>query len=166
MLLRVVSLFVLSGFCAHAHAAQSFQGITCQSDIPKALLGRTMPNERVVLTEARYKSIGLHDLGGFGVEAEGDPWFLISWQICGREYVLLERHDVVRDVLVAPQSASHIQSSIVSCTVDGVEQKETAVLFIPPEDLKGPTKVDGAWFIDDQAVRFKERRGRNIVCRT
>ncbi|MFN9943119.1 MAG: CYTH domain-containing protein, partial [bacterium] len=53
-------------------------------------------------------------IGAF-LEIEGDPWTLISWGICGREHVILERNGVVRDVLVAPAEAAQSKSVIVSC---------------------------------------------------
>jgi hypothetical protein len=61
--------------------------------------GRTLPNEKVNVLEERHKDLGLKDLGGTEIS---DRLFLISWRICGQEYVLLEEQNVVRDVLKFP----------------------------------------------------------------
>jgi hypothetical protein len=44
-------------------ASDEFRDVTCGSDIPKAIIGKRSPNERVVVTEARHKDIGLEDEG-------------------------------------------------------------------------------------------------------
>jgi hypothetical protein len=163
--IRLVLLVVLFAVVGRAQAAQSFDSLTCQSDIPKALLGRTMPNGRVSAIEARYKHLFLKDLGAFGVEDEGDPWTLISWRICGREHVILERHNVVRDVLVPPPEAGKNESAVVSCSVDGVVSKEAAVIFGPVAPTRAPVQVQMAWFIDDHAIKFTERHGAKILCK-
>lgn len=48
----LVGLAVLVAAPACAQTQQSFDGLTCQSAIPKALIGRTMPVERVVVLVA------------------------------------------------------------------------------------------------------------------
>ena len=156
---------VLLAVVGRAQAAQSFDALTCQSDIPKALLGRAMPNGRVSVIEARYKHLALKDLGASGVEIEGDPWTLISWRICGREYVLLERLGVVKDVLPSPAEAGQEESIIATCSVDGVESKQTAIVFAPAAAVRTPSQVRRAWFIDDQAVKFVERHAAKILCK-
>ncbi len=88
----VLALFCMSTICN----ADGFDSVRCGSDVRKALLGRTMTNEKVVVIEERHKDLGLKDLGGTEIS---DRLFLISWRICGEEYVLLEDQGVVRDVL-------------------------------------------------------------------
>jgi hypothetical protein len=96
ILALVLSLFCRSSICK----ADGFDSVRCGSDVGKALLGRTMPNEKIVAIEERHKDLGLKDLGGTEIS---DRLFLISWRICGEEYVLLEDKDVVRDVLKFPK---------------------------------------------------------------
>ncbi len=144
-------------------AEKSFVGITCKTDIPSALIGRYMPNERVAATEARHKEIGLKDIGAYGIESEGDPWTLISWQICGREYLLLEHRDVVMDVLASPLLQGGPQSQVVSCSVDGSRLTGTAVAFASNrEQLSKP--VEHAWLINDKTYKFSKVYGKEIVC--
>ena len=76
---------------------RSFDGITCQTNILKALVGRHMPNAKVADIESRYRGIHLKYLGGFGLPE--DPYFLGTWLICGTEYLVLEKQSIVRDVL-------------------------------------------------------------------
>src|ERR1035437_8347205 len=79
-----------------SYASDGFGSVRCGSDVPKALIGRTMSNERVVAIQERHKDLGLKDLGGSEIS---DRLFLVSWQICGDEYALLAEKNVVRDVL-------------------------------------------------------------------
>jgi hypothetical protein len=134
------------------------------SAIAKELLGRTMPNGRVSVIESRYRHLSLANQGAFGLEIEGDPWTLVSWRICGREHVILERNGVVKDVLVAPAEAAQSKSVIVSCSVDGVQVMKTAVVFSPADGWHAPSMVSRVWLIDDQEVRFVERSGAGIRC--
>lgn len=149
---------------ARPQSAQSFDSLTCRSAIAKELLGRTMPNGRVSVIESRYRHLSLANQGAFGLEIEGDPWTLVSWKICGREHVILERNGVVRDVLVAPAEAAQSKSVIVSCSVDGVQAMKTAVVFSPADGWRAPSMVSRVWLIDDQEVRFVERSGAGIRC--
>ena len=55
----VLSLFCGSSVCD----ADGFDSVRCGSDVGKALLGRTMSNEKIVVLEERHKNLGLKDLG-------------------------------------------------------------------------------------------------------
>jgi hypothetical protein len=62
----IVGLFmvVLPLFCGSSTCdADGFDSVRCGSDVRKALLGRTMPNEKIVAIEERHKDLGLKDLG-------------------------------------------------------------------------------------------------------
>ena len=145
-------------------APKSFAGIVCNSDIAAALVGRYMPNERVRATEARHADIGLKNLGAYGMENEGDPWTLISWEICNREYLLLERRGIVRDVLASPLPPPSPPSQIASCTVDGSAVAGTAVAFVLANDRKWPRPVEYAWRIDDKTLKFSRIEGKEVSC--
>jgi hypothetical protein len=45
--------------------------------------------------------------------------FLISWRICGEEYVLLEDKDLVRDVVKFPKHSKDSPQFIGSCQLNG-----------------------------------------------
>jgi hypothetical protein len=170
-LLASVAWFAIVGFVvlvaapARAQTRQSFDGLTCQSAIPRALIGRTMPIERVVVLERRYRHLSLEHRGAFGVESDGDPWTLVSWRLCGREHLILQRNNVVRDVLVAPAGAGHSESLLVSCPGDGAEAIQLAIVFSPVDGGRASRTAPGVWLIDDQAVRFHQRSTAGIPCR-
>lgn len=51
-------------FCGgNIYAADGFDSVHCGSDVRKALLDRTMSNEKIVVLEERHKDLGLKDLG-------------------------------------------------------------------------------------------------------
>lgn len=147
-------------------AEKSFDGVTCKSDIPSALIGRQMPNERVVLTEPRHKDIGLKHLGAYGMENEGDPWTLITWEICGRDYIVLERRGVVKDVLAAPLPKESLRSQIVSCVADGASKDGTAVAFVSVDKQPLRERVQNVWLIDEKKIKFSKIEGEEIMCAT
>src|SRR5262249_29382708 len=81
-------------------AADLFAKVQCGTDIPKALIGGSMSNERSALIEARHKALGLKDLGGSELT---DDMFLSSWLVCGNEYLfVLGKKTVVRYGLQFP----------------------------------------------------------------
>jgi hypothetical protein len=93
----LILMLVHSLFCSSSiYGADGFDSVRCGSDVRKALVGRKMPNEKIVVLEERHKDLGLKDLGASEIS---DRLSVISWRICGEEYVLLEDKDVVRDVL-------------------------------------------------------------------
>src|SRR5262245_20944973 len=127
ILALVISLFCGSSICK----ADGFDSVRCGSDVGKALLGRTMPNEKIVAIEERHKDLGLKDLGGTEIS---DRLFLISWRICGEEYVLLEDKDVVRDVLKFPKHSQDSPQFIGSCQVNGHNVPGTAIGVLKNEN--------------------------------
>lgn len=161
--------FGLVGFVvaapARAQTRQSFDALTCQSAIPRALLGRTMPVERVAVLEQRYRHLSLEHRGAFGIESAGDPWTLVSWRLCGREHFILQRNNVVRDVLVAPAGAGHSESLLLSCPGDGAEAVRLAIVFPASDGGRASREAPGVWLVDDQAVRFLQRPTAGTSCR-
>src|SRR6184192_3427065 len=101
------------------------------SDVGKALLGRTMRNEKIVAIEERHKDLGLKDLGDTEIS---DRLFLISWRICGEEYVLLEEKDVVRNVLKFPKHSKESPQFIGACQLNGHDLPGTAIGVLKNED--------------------------------
>jgi len=62
----VVAIFalVIPLFCITSiYCADGFGSVRCRSDVRKALLGRTMSNETIVVLEERHKDLGLRDVG-------------------------------------------------------------------------------------------------------
>jgi hypothetical protein len=132
-ILRLLSVVAVL-FCANdARASDGFSAVRCGSDISKALIGRTMSNERVVVVEARHKNLGLKDLGGSEIS---ERLFLISWRLCGDEYALLEEKDVVRDVLKFPRHSKGSPAFIGSCRSNGHALSNTIIAVL--ENRRGP----------------------------
>jgi hypothetical protein len=62
----IVAMFVLVFSLSYGSSicyADSFDSVRCGSDVRKALLGRTMSNEKGVVIEERHKDLDLKDLG-------------------------------------------------------------------------------------------------------
>src|SRR5215813_1865512 len=143
----VLPLFSTSSICD----ADGFDSVRCGSDVRKALLGRTMSNEKIVAIEERHKDLGLKDLGGTEIS---DSLFLISWQICGDEYALLEDKDVVRDVLKFPKHSKNSPQFIGSCQLNGHDVPGTVIGVLKDENNSENLPVVVAWKIDDKQTKF------------
>ena len=153
-------LFLL--FCGNSIcAADGFDSVRCGSDVGKALLGRTMPNEKVVAIEERHKDLGLKDLGGTEIS---DRLFLISWRLCGEEYALLEEKDVVREVLKFPKHSKDSPQFIGSCQLNGHDVPGTAIGVLKNEDGVEMLPAVIAWKIDDKQKRFVELQTEGLRC--
>src|SRR5262249_49137352 len=123
----ILPLFFMSGICD----ADGFDSVRCGSEIAKALLGRTMPNEKVSVLEEKHKDLGLKDLGSTEIS---DRLFLICWRICEEEYVLLEENDVIRDVLKFPKHSKESPQFIGSCQLNGHDVPNTVIAVLKNED--------------------------------
>jgi hypothetical protein len=157
-----LSILVLALFLGSTNCdADSFDSVRCGSDVRKALLGRTMPNEKVVVIEERYKELGLKDLGGTEIS---DRLFLISWRICGDEYVLLEDQGVVRDVLKFPKHSKDSPQFIGSCQSNGHDVPGTAIGVLKNENDGEILPAAIAWKIDDKQTKFLELQTEGLRC--
>src|ERR1700682_3636761 len=136
-------------------ASDGFSAVRCGSDVPKALIGRTMSNERVAVIEERHKDLKLNDLGGSEIS---DRLFLISWRICGDEYALLEEKSVVRDVLEFPQHSKDSPEFIGSCQRNGKEISDTIIAVLRNERGAENLSAATAWKIDEKEKKFVELR--------
>ena len=157
-----LSILVLALFLGSTNCdADGFDSVRCGSDVRKALLGRTMPNEKVVVIEERYKELGLKDLGGTEIS---DRLFLISWRICGDEYVLLEDQGVVRDVLKFPKHSKDSPQFIGSCQSNGHDVPGTAIGVLKNENDGEILPAAIAWKIDDKQTKFLELQTEGLRC--
>src|SRR5438132_4492728 len=100
--MKTIACMLTSIFLSYGQAAiaDEFKNVKCGADIPKALIGQRSSNERIVVTEAKYRSLGLKHLGA---DETSDQLSSISWLICGAEYVtLVDRKGLVRDAIAFP----------------------------------------------------------------
>jgi hypothetical protein len=153
----VLALFCTSTICN----ADGFDSVRCGYDVRKALLGRTMTNEKVVVIEERHKDLGLKDLGGTEIS---DRLFLISWRICGEEYVLLEDQGVVRDVLKFPKHSKDSPQFIGSCQLNGHDVPGTAIGVLKKENDVESLPAVIAWKIDKKQMKFVELQTEGLRC--
>ena len=154
----VLPLFCGSSICA----ADGFDSVRCGSDVRKALLGRKMSNERIVVLQERHKDLGLKDLGGTEIS---DRIFLISSRICGEEYVLLEdQKNVVRDVLKFPKHSKDAPEFIGSCQLNGHDLPGTAIGVLKDEAGVELLPATTAWKIDDKQVKFVKLQIEGLRC--
>jgi hypothetical protein len=147
--------------CGKASAEDGFEAVRCGGDVPAALIGRHSPNERVVVTEARHRDLALKDLGA---DIITDEINMIDWSICGAEYyVLLDQHDIIRDVLAFPNHSRVAPASWGPCQRNGRQMDEAiyAVLDNKGGDDKTYDQNDKtllpalfAWKIDAKRVKF------------
>jgi hypothetical protein len=161
---RIVPIFtlVLSFFCGSTICdADGFDSVRCGSDVRKALLGLTMSNEKIVVIEKRHKDLGLKDLGGTEIS---DRLFLISWRICGEEYILLEDQKVVRDVLKFPKHSKDPPPFIGSCQLNGHDVPGTAIGVLKKENDVENLPAVIAWKIDDKQAKFVELQTQGLRC--
>ena len=141
--------------------ADGFDSVRCGSDVRKALVGRKMPNEKIVAIEERHKELGLKDLGASEIS---DRLSVISWRICGEEYVLLEDKDVVRDVLKFPKHSKDSPAFIGSCQLNGHDVPGTAIGVLKNENGVQILPAVSAWKIDDKQMKFVELKTEGIRC--
>ena len=158
----IVATFILMLFCTSSICdADGFDSVRCESDVRKALLGRTMSNEKIVVIEERHKDLELKDLGGTEIS---DRLFVISWRICGEEYVLLEDKDVVRDVLKFPKHSKDSPQFIGSCQSNGQNVPGTAIGVLKNEHGVETLPAVTAWKIDDKQMKFVELQTEGLRC--
>ncbi len=153
----VVPFFCGSNICD----ADGFDSVQCGSDVRNALLGRTMSNEKIVVLEERHKDLGLKDLGSSEIS---DRLFLISWRICGEEYVLLEDKDVVRDVLKFPTHSKESPQFIGSCQLNGHDVPGSAIGVLKNEHGVEMLPAVIAWKIDDEQMKFVKLQTEGLRC--
>ena len=153
----VLFLFCGSGSCA----SDGFSAVRCGSDIAEKLIGRTMTNERVVVLEERHKDLQLKDLGGTEIS---ERLFLISWQICGDEYELLEEKGIVRDVLKFPPHSKRTPQFIGSCEMHGHELPDSIIAVLDNKEGVEKLPAKAAWEIDEKRKQFLKLPTEGLLC--
>jgi hypothetical protein len=156
---------MLAGICQfslNASAADLFTKIQCGADVPKALIGGSMTNERSASIEARHKALGLKDLGGS--ELAGNL-FLSSWLICGNEYLLiLDKKSIVRDVLQFPEHSKDSPEFIGSCRVNGKQLPGELVAVLNNQAGAENLSAKSAWKIDATKAKFIKLETQGMQC--
>jgi hypothetical protein len=162
---RVVAIFglVLPLFCRTSICnADGFDSVRCGSDVRKALLRRTMSNEPIVTIEARHKDLELKDLGAQEIS---DRLSVISWRICGEEYVILEDNkNIARDVLKFPKHSKESPEFIGSCQLNGHDVPGFAIGVLKEENRVEMLSALSAWKIDEKQMKFVKLETEGLRC--
>src|SRR5947207_7941417 len=153
----VLPLFCLSSICG----ADGFESVRCGSDVRKALVGRKMSNEPVVVLEARHKNLQLKDLGADEIS---DRLNLIFWRICGEEYAVLEDGDFVRDVLKFPKHSKDSPQFVGSCQSNGHDLPGFAIGVLRNEEGAAMLSAAKVWKIDQKQKKFVELQADGLRC--
>jgi hypothetical protein len=160
-----LGLSILAGICRlspNASAADLFSKVQCGADIPKALIGGVMGNERVALTEARHKDLGLKDLGGSDLSG---GLFFGSWLICGNEYqIITDKRSVVRDVLQFPEHSKDSPEFDGSCKVNGKKLPGEIVAVLNNQAGAENLSAKFAWKIDTLKAKFVKLDTDGMQC--
>src|SRR5215510_14075636 len=89
-----------------------------------------------------------------GASEISDQVSVISWRICGEEYVLLEDKDVVRDVLKFPKHSKDSPQFIGSCQLNGHDVPGSAIGVLRNENNVQLLPAVIAWKIDEKQTKF------------
>ena len=125
------------------------------SSAARCRMRRLLPSKR------GNKELGLKDLGASEIS---DRLSVISWRICGEEYVLLEDKDVVRDVLKFPKHSKESPAFIGSCQLNGHDVPGTAIGVLKNENGVQILPAVSAWKIDEKQMKFVELKTEGVRC--
>ena len=148
--------------CAAPARADEFKNVKCGSDIPKAMIGRRSSNERIAITEGKYRSLGLKHLGA---DETSDQLSSISWQICGSEYVtLVDRKNLVRDAIPFPPHSKKSPAFSAYCELNGRKLPDIFVGVLNSEAQGDQLPALHLWKIDLKGTKFVKAPTDGVRC--
>lgn len=159
MKLHLLSLLVLTAACSTATMAAGFDGMSCDTDIAKALKGQHLPNGPGEATESTRKNLKLKDLGGDELDWGSQAW----WKICGAAFTaLIDGNGRVRDALKVPDEPG-VSVAFAGVCKGGPKDKEVVAVV---EDKAGAADLPAkaAWIIDDAKKRFVPVPVAGMLC--
>lgn len=155
----VVAVWLAGG---QAACADIFKNVKCGADIAQALIGQRGPNERIVVTEGKYRSLGLKHLGA---DETSDQLSSINWLICGKEYEMLQdRKGVVRDVIEFPPHSKKSPAYGGSCKLNGKQLPDIFTAVLNAEAAGDMLPALFAWKIDLKAAKFVKASTEGLRC--
>lgn len=152
-------------------AKDALDSVQCGGDIPKALIGKKIQNDRVADMEKEHKDIGLKVEGS---EDISDSLTYMALTICGHSYHVLESDDIVRDVLAVDHSRSR-PAFLGSCELDGHRTSDTVfgILSVSASaDVATHVSADdntlvpvvSAWRVDQKEEKFIKMDTEQLKC--
>jgi hypothetical protein len=142
--------------------ADEFQKVKCGGDIPKAMIGQRSPNERIVVTEKKYRALGLKHLGADEIS---DRLSSINWLICGTEFIaLVDRSGLVSDVLPHPPHSKKSPAFEGICQVKGKDLPDIVFAILDGAQARDPMPAVTAWKIDQEVAKFVKISSQGMLC--
>lgn len=169
------ALFAFLFACGSAQAADGFQSVKCGGDIPGALIGQHMTNERAVVIERRHAALDLKNLGADDISDLLDS---TSWRICGKEYILIsDDRDIVRDALLFPAHSRRAPQFVgepcqigetklpdyVIAVLDNATADVGGAAHYSPQD-KALLPATAAWKVDEKKDKFVRIESNGLRC--
>jgi hypothetical protein len=148
--------------CGQAALADAFKNVKCDADIPKALIGQQSENERIVVTEGKYRSLGLKHLGA---DEKSEQLSSINWLICRKEYIMLvDRKGLVRDVIEFPPHSKKSPAYSGSCKLNGQELPDIFEAVLNAQAAGDELPALSAWKVDLDAAKFVKAPTAGLRC--
>ncbi len=142
--------------------ADEFQKVKCGGDIPKAMIGQHSPNGRIVVSEKKYRALGLKHLGADEIS---DRLSSINWLICGAEFIaLVDRSGLVSDVLPHPPHSKQSPAFSGMCQVRGKDLPDVVFAILDGAQTGDPVPVVTAWKIDQKTAKFVKISSEGMLC--
>jgi hypothetical protein len=154
------ALALLAGAAA-AHAGDAFDGLKCDADIAKAIVGKKVPNGPSIELEKRHAALGLKLEDSDMLD---EPLDYEAWTICGSTYHVLLKKDVVTDAVKADHSKAS-PSFLGPCDENGKQTGDTVLAILKPsDDAAAKWPATAAWRIDAKKARFVPLDASKLVC--
>lgn len=142
--------------------ADEFQKVKCGADIPKAMIGQRSRNERIVVTEKKYRALGLKHLGADEIS---DRLSSINWLICGAEFIaLVDRNGLVSDVLPHPPHSKQSPAFSGVCQVNGKDLPDIVFAILDGSKDAENLPAQIAWKIDQKGAKFVKTSNEGMLC--
>lgn len=144
-----------------AHAGDAFDGVSCDGDAVKALVGKKIPNGPAAELEKRHAAIGLRLEGSDTLD---DALDYEAWTICSSTYHLILKKDIVTDGVKANHSKA-APSFLGACEQNG-QRMDASVLAILKQgsDTAEKLPATAAWRIDAKNARFVAADPAGLMC--
>jgi hypothetical protein len=154
----ILALLLLTGASAQA---DEFTGLPCRSDIAKALIGKREATGPVAAIEAKHLDLGLKHLGA---DIVSDHMNTIGWQICGKEFLVLDKRYVIADVIEFPAHSRATPAFSGPCEEKGRKSDASFVGVLDGAAKGDMIPAKAAWRIDEKTAKFVKTETSDLLC--
>jgi hypothetical protein len=150
-------------------ARDAFDAVKCDGDVVAALSGKHLSEGSDDALEKKHASIGLKVEGG---EIISDDLNYAAWTMCGGSFHVLERGNVIRNVVRADHSRS-APAFLGQCELSGKPMSGLVFAVLKPSNADdGHASAHDhtlmpaarAWRIDEKNARFVETSADGMMC--